>query len=146
LLRPGFTVQLDARLLDLAFLCALALWLLLQLALSVLRDLLAVRSVFAPGSLRALLRWGLHALSARAGRLTLRSSVSLTLRYAAYRGLALAAVLGGELLLLALPGAGLRSAGVGLIVHQGALFTRLMLRGFWLSELAEITPKRSCTP
>jgi hypothetical protein len=55
-------------------------------------------------------------------------------------------VLGGELLLLALPGAGLHAAGVGLVVHQGALFARLMLRGLWLSELSEIRPKRSCTP
>jgi len=129
LLQPGFTVRFDARVLDLALLCAFGLWLLLQLVLSVLRDLAAVRSVFAPGSLRTLLRRTLEALSARGGR--------LTLRYGAYRALALATVLGGELLLLALPGAGLATAWTGLVVHQGALFARLMLRGLWLAELGE---------
>jgi hypothetical protein len=128
-LPPSFSVRLDARLLDLAILCGLGLWLVLQLLLSVLRDLLAVRSVFAPGSLRGMLRWALAALSAQGRRLTLRC--------AAYRALALATALGGELLLLALPGAGLATAGAGLAVHQGALFARLLLRGLWLSELAE---------
>src|SRR6188768_591169 len=42
-----------------------------------------------------------------------------------------------ELLLLALPGAALALAGAGFIVHQLALFARLMLRGLWLSDLAE---------
>jgi hypothetical protein len=46
-------------------------------------------------------------------------------------------VLGGELLLLALPGAGLANASAGFVVHQGALFARLMLYGLWLSELVE---------
>jgi hypothetical protein len=132
LLQPGFTVRFDARVLDLALLCAFGLWLLLQLVLSVLRDLAAVRSVFAPGSLRTLLRRTLEALSARGGR--------LTLRYGAYRALALATVLGGELLLLALPGAGLATAWTGLVVHQGALFARLMLRGLWLAELGAEFP------
>ena len=127
LLPPGFTVQLDARGVDVALLSALALWVLLQLLLSVLRDLLAVRSVSAPGASRGMLRTALEALSERGGR--------LTLRYGVYRGVAFATVLGGELLLLALPGAGLATVGAGLVVHQGALFARLMLRGLWLSEL-----------
>jgi len=132
LLQPGFSVRFDARVLDLALLCAFGLWLLLQLLLSVARDLVAVRTVFAPGSLRKLLRRTLETLSARGGR--------LTLRYGAYRALALATVLGGELLLLALPGAALALAGAGFIVHQLALFARLMLRGLWLSDLAEREP------
>jgi hypothetical protein len=79
----------------------------------------------------------------------------LTLRCGAYRALALVTVLGGELLLLALPGAGLAHASAGFLVHQGALFARLMLHGLWLSELGArfpgsllqtLTPKRSCTP
>lgn len=132
LLQPGFTVRLDARVLDLAVLCGLGLWLLLQLVLSVLRDLLAVRSVFAPGSLRMPLRVALQALSAQGCR--------LTLRYGAYRGLALGTVIGGELLLLALPGAALTWVGVSFAVHQIALFARLMLRGLWLWELCSSEP------
>lgn len=119
----------DERLLDQALLFALALWLLLQLVLSVLRDLLAVRIVVGSQSRRGPLRPALRALATESLRWTLRGGV--------YRGLALATVLGGELLLLALPGAGLAHAGTGFVVHQAALFARLMLHGLWLSELVE---------
>jgi hypothetical protein len=117
------------RLLDATLLFALGLWLLLQLALSVLHDLLALRIVAGSRSWSGALRWALRALSARGLR--------LTLRYGVYRALALGTVLGGELLLIALPGAGLTHASAGFLVHQGALFARLMLYGLWLSELAQ---------
>lgn len=132
LLPAGFTVQLDARLVDLALLSALGLWLALQLVLSVLHDLLAVRIVASSRSPRGVLRWALSALSARGGRLTLRCG--------AYRALALGTIIGGELLLLALPGAALTWAGVSFAVHQSALFARLLLRGLWLRELVEAEP------
>jgi hypothetical protein len=119
----------EDRVLDLTLLFALGLWLLLQLVLSVLRDLAAVRiAVRSPAPLDTVRR-ALRAFAARGLRLTLRGG--------AYRALALATVLVGELLLLALPAAGLAHASAGFLVHQGALFARLMLHGFWLSELVE---------
>jgi hypothetical protein len=117
----------EDRLLDLTLLFALALWLLLQLVLSVLRDLTAVRIAVRSPAPFDTVRRALRALSAGGLRLTLRAGV--------YRALALATLLGGELLLLSLPWAGLTDAAAGFLVHQGALFARLMLHGLWLSEL-----------
>jgi len=117
----------DERVRDLALLAGLGVWLIVQLGLSLLRDLAALLLVSGSRSLRGALRHTRDQLPPQA--------LGLTARYLGFRALGFGTWLGGELVLFALPGAGTAYAGAGLAVHQLALLGRLALHAAWLSYL-----------
>jgi len=135
----GFSAFPDERIGDLALLAGLGVWLLLQLGLSLLRDLGALGVVSGQRSLPDALR--------QARQLLLPQALKLTARYGAYRALSLGTWLAGELLLLTLPGAATAHAGIGLLVHQLALLCRIALHAAWLSFLGALLggPPKSST-
>jgi hypothetical protein len=106
----------------------LGLTLLPQLGISLLADAAALSVVSGQRPVRRSLRRAWRGLRAR--------SASLAVRYAALRGLSFGTWLGGELLLIALPGAVTAHAGVGFAVHQLALLARVVVHAAWLSWLA----------
>src|SRR6185436_7176173 len=118
----------DERFADLLLLGGLAVTLLVQLGLSLLRDLAALGVVSGQRTALGAWRQWKQRLLAR--------GTSLTARYAALRALSFGTWLGGELLLFALPSAVTAYAGVALAVHQLALLARSVLHALWLGWLA----------
>jgi hypothetical protein len=117
----------DERVRDLLLLAGLAVWLILQLGLSLLRDLVALFIVSGSRSPQAALRHAREQL--------LPQALGLMVRYGAFRALGFGTWLGAEVVLLALPGAGTAHAGVSFAVHQLALLARIALHATWLSSL-----------
>lgn len=130
---PWLTRWVDERSADLLLLGGLAVTLLVQLGLSLLRDVAALAVVSGQRSALGALR--LH------GQRLLGRGARVSTRYGVVRALGFATWLGGELLLFALPSAATAWAGVGFAVHQLALLARVLLHAAWLGWLAhELEP------
>jgi len=127
-LAPWLAALSDERSADLLLLGALAVVLLVQLGLSLLRDVAALGVVSGQPSALG--------ISGPALRRAREHRASLAARYAALRALSLGSWLCGELLLFTLPSAISAHAGVGFAVHQLALLARIVLHAAWLAWLA----------